>query len=245
MRATDYFVRFDRRRERYRVTFAGWLVAAITALMALAASVALLRAVDRPLRPAPVDGDAGVASAPAMAPTLQATAATPAPERPIEWPVWPETAGGAVRYRAPAAVAALAAADFGAAGAWWLANVRSPETLSAGLAAYYSGPLLAAMRQAVTAMQAAGTVRLIYDQAPLPAGMAAVEVTGFSPDGRTAYLTHRQGASHSAAYRLADGGLVPGSQQAAPAVQAAYRLTFDATTRRWKVDALLYAGAGR
>ena len=240
MRATDFFVRYDRRRERYRVTFAGWLLVAITGLMGLAAVVGLVRAVDSPLRAAPDTTLVG----PIIAPTpLTAAAATSA--RPAVWAVWEEGVGDTVRYRAPDVVTALVVADFQTAGDWWRAHLRTPDALDAGLADYYAGPLLEELRREAAQLRATGTARLIYQQAPPSDGRPAVEVTTFSADGQTAYLTHLQGASRSAEYRVADGALTPGSQQAAPPLQATYRLAFDPTSRRWKVHALLYAGALR
>ena len=242
MRTTDFFVKYDRRRERWQVTFVGWLLVSITVLMGLAAlavvpravrGLGLLRAAQETSLPAPVS-----------APPAAVGGATPV-TRPGAWTVWEERVGDTVRYHAPDEVRALVMADFRAAGNWWQANLGSPDVLEAGVADYYSGPMVETMRQEVARLRQQGEVRLIYAQDPPPDGRAPIEITTFTADGQEVYLNQVQGASESAVYHVADGTLVPGSRQAASPVQATYRLAFDAASRRWKVHELLYAGALR
>ena len=240
MRALDFLVRYDRRRERYRVTAIGWVTVALAAALGLAAAVALVRAARHPLSAAA--GTTVPAPLSVPAPTLLPATGTPA-ARPDTWQVWAETVGEGTVFHAPDDVTAMVIADFRATADWWQANQRAPDVLEAGLAARYSGPMLEQVRQAVERIRQDGKVRLIFHQDAPPEGRPEVEVTSFSQDGRTAYLTHLQGASHNAEYALDDGALVPGSQQVLPPIQATYRLVFDASSRSWTIDALMFAGA--
>jgi hypothetical protein len=178
----------------------------------------------------------------APAPSPESGTGTPA-VRPDTWQVWAETAGGGTVFHAPDEVTAMVIADFRATAEWWQANQRNLDVLEAGLAARYSGPMLEQVRRAVERIRQEGKVRLIFQQDAPPEGWPEVEVTSFSQDGRTAYLTHLQGASENAEYALDGGALVPGSQQTLPPIQATYRLVFDAGSRSWTIDAMMFAGA--
>ncbi len=152
MKATDCFVRYDRRCERWQVTPVGWVVAALAMMMALAAVVGFVRAIDHPIdhlktidAPDSVPDPIAFVHASDLLTTM----------RPIPWVVEAETLEVAigdgspqpVLFHAADEIEAMVIQDFSAAMSWWNANQSNPDELEANLPTYFAQEELARWQQ--------------------------------------------------------------------------------------------------
>ena len=240
MKATDFFVRYDRRRERWQVTPVGWVVAALAMMVALAAAVGFVRAIHHPIdhlkmvdAPASVPGPIAFVPTPILVTTM----------RPISWAVEAEMfevaiGGGSLQpslFHAPDEIEAMVIEDFNTAMSWWNANQSKPDELEANLPTYFAQEELARSQQWVATMRSDDRMSLVYDVQPVSANADQGAVTTFTADGREAYVSQLLGESGVAEYRLSDGTLIAGSQRRLPAMGRVYRLAFDNDDRRWRI----------
>ena len=243
MKATDFFVRYDRRRERWQVTPVGWVVAALAMMVALAAAVGFVRAIHHPIDhlkmvDAPDSAPDPIAVVPASSPVTTT--------RPISWVVEAETLEVAtgdgssqpVLFHAPDEIEAMVIEDFNAAMGWWNANQSNPDELEANLPTYFAQEELVRSQQWVVTMRSDDRMSLVYDVQPVLRNAdqeALVQAITFTADGQGAFVSQLLGESGVAQYRLSDGTLIAGSQRRLPAMRLVYRLAFDSAHRRWRI----------
>lgn len=233
MRFSEYFVKYDARRDKTTIRPMGVVIILLALVLLLGALFGTWQALTTKVKPVQ-------ARSPATA--------TPAPDewrvrdtgnRPINWTVIKaeDLGGGVVRYALPSEIEQTVTDDLEEILDWWTFNLThyNFDELAQDVTVYYAEPELEKKKKSIATLQEVGQFGVPSDIQPPPYGLPRIAVDGVLPDGKTVYVWETIGARKMTYYN-ADGTLIEGSQTIdLPPDRILYRMVFNDKLRRWQI----------
>lgn len=232
MKLTDYFIKYDQRRDKTTIKPMGVVLILLVLILMGGAVFGVWNTFNNKV-------DTVEASMPTADSNTEDGQPADTSSRPVNWSVSvaEDMGDGVVRYSLPPEIEQMAYDDIDEAFNWFADNLKvfSIDKLEKDVELYYTDAELERMQASIRSLKEVGQFGLPLDEQSPPYGLARLAIEGVLPDGKTVYVRHTIGARKMAYYN-SDGSTIEGSTIISlPPEQHIYRLVFNETLRRWQI----------